>query len=357
MEAVLPAPAVVPESRMALKQCGGGVSDAADDLFDPAQSAGVGRNKERARLGCALPFIVGVNPWIKGVFELYRSSFEKLRCFPEITSDDLEARFTATLEDLVIEHQDVTTNLARGFGECGTAYMSQADRTNFLDGMINARIGIRILAENHLALQRPADPEWIGVVHKSFSPAKLITAVGNHCREICNVNYGSSPEFIINGTGAAATFPYIPNHVEYIIMELMKNAMRATVEHSTKTSRMDHPPIEVTIVQGEDDIAIRLRDQGGGIPAPLIPFVFDYSFTTVRKDEDDDAAAHDMFSAQTIMQNATGGPMAGLGFGLPMSRNYAKYFGGSLEITSISGHGADVFIHLPDPFRTEKFLE
>jgi signal transduction histidine kinase len=66
----------------------------------------------------------------------------------------------------------------------------------------------------------------------------------------------------------------------------MKNAMRATVEHSRATGRMEHPPIEVTIVQGVDDISIRLRDQGGGIPAASLPFVFDYSFTSVAKEED-----------------------------------------------------------------------
>jgi signal transduction histidine kinase len=130
----------------------------------------------------------------------------------------------------------------------------------------------------------------------------------------------------------------------------MKNAMRATVEHSKATGRIDHPPIEVTIVEGGDDISIRLRDQGGGIPASLLPFVFDYSFTSVPKDEDDGFRVLfmlDMFSAQAGMQNATGGPMAGLGFGLGLSRVYARYFGGSLELTSISGHGVDLFLHLP----------
>lgn len=99
----------------------------------------------------------------------------------------------------------------------------------------------------------------------------------------------------------------------------MKNAMRATVEHSNKIGRHEHPPIQITIAKSDGDIAIRLRDQGGGIPAAVLPFVFDYSFTTVPKMEDH---ALDMFSAQATMQNASGGPMAGLGFGLPMSRTY-----------------------------------
>jgi signal transduction histidine kinase len=54
-----------------------------------------------------------------------------------------------------------------------------------------------------------------------------------------------------------------------------------------------------------------------------------------------------MLSAQAGMQNATGGPMAGLGFGLGLSRVYARYFGGSLDLTSVSGYGLDLFLVLP----------
>ena len=48
------------------------------------------------------------------------------------------------------------------------------------------------------------------------------------------------------------------------------------------------------------------------------------------------------------MQNASGGPIAGLGFGLPMSKVYAAYFGGKLEFRSVTGHGLDVFLSFPN---------
>jgi [3-methyl-2-oxobutanoate dehydrogenase (acetyl-transferring)] kinase len=34
------------------------------------------------------------------------------------------------------------------------------------------------------------------------------------------------------------------------------------------------------------------------------------------------------------------------GYGLGTARVYAKYFGGSLQIVSIYGHGCDVFLRL-----------
>ncbi|KAJ1796327.1 protein kinase pkp1, partial [Coemansia sp. RSA 2599] len=40
-------------------------------------------------------------------------------------------------------------------------------------------------------------------------------------------------------------------------------------------------------------------------------------------------------------------PIAGLGFGLPMAKVYAEYFGGSLNLISMEGYGCDAFVELP----------
>ncbi len=39
-------------------------------------------------------------------------------------------------------------------------------------------------------------------------------------------------------------------------------------------------------------------------------------------------------------------PLAGFGFGLPLSRVYARYFGGDLNVVSIEGFGTDAYVHL-----------
>jgi pyruvate dehydrogenase kinase 2/3/4 len=39
-------------------------------------------------------------------------------------------------------------------------------------------------------------------------------------------------------------------------------------------------------------------------------------------------------------------PLAGLGYGLPLSRVYCQYWGGSLNLMSMEGLGTDVYIHL-----------
>jgi len=38
--------------------------------------------------------------------------------------------------------------------------------------------------------------------------------------------------------------------------------------------------------------------------------------------------------------------LAGLGYGLPISRGYARFFNGDLDLKSMEGHGTDAFVHL-----------
>lgn len=45
------------------------------------------------------------------------------------------------------------------------------------------------------------------------------------CRQVCEHTYGVAPGLIVNGH-TKAVFPYIPAPLEYILQELLKNAMR-----------------------------------------------------------------------------------------------------------------------------------
>ena len=152
-------------------------------------------------------------------------------------------------------------------------------------------------------------------------------------------------------------FSYVPGHLSHICFELLKNSLRAVVERYGP-DREDHfPPIKVIVVEGKEDITIKISDEGGGIPRSAIPVIWTYMYTTMEgQNLDQDFQASD-FRA----------PMAGFGYGLPLSRlvracafrwsgrnelliecdpQYAKYFGGDLMLISIDGFGTDVYIHL-----------
>lgn len=172
-----------------------------------------------------LPFIVGVNPFIRNVYDLYKDSFHTLIKMPEPLDEEQQQEFTNVLAELTESHQSVIPNLAKGFKECGK-YMTQDSKQAFLDEFVSARIGIRVIAEHYLALQRPR-AHWIGVVNTRSSPITILERICKYVQQLCDLNYGSYPDYEITGY-TDTTFAYITVHMEYIFMELVKNAMRAT---------------------------------------------------------------------------------------------------------------------------------
>ena len=64
-----------------------------------------------------LPFIVGCNPSILSVHELYIRAFHILNDFPEILTSDDEEKYSMVLRGLLEDHKDVIGTLAQGFKE------------------------------------------------------------------------------------------------------------------------------------------------------------------------------------------------------------------------------------------------
>ena len=297
------------------------------------------------------------------------------------------------LANLVHTHTNTIPLLARGFLEC-KKYISPTEVTWFLDTHLRARIGTRLIAEQHLALyfasqegSRESLPEnYIGVIDTTLQPARIINACEDFVGEMAELSYGVRPRLLIGGQ-TDASFAYIPMHVEYIITELLKNSFRAVIE-----SGNEYEPIEITIVAAPDvpgnhvweffdkpmnarstksdtdvgfllhpisndgtasspesvryptpasqSITIRIRDRGGGIPPEVLSHIWSYSFTTFTDDSDQSYALDDVYSA------TSGVHLAGLGYGLPLSRAYAEYFGGGVAVQSFPGWGTDTYVTL-----------
>ncbi|KAH8990720.1 branched-chain alpha-ketoacid dehydrogenase, partial [Lactarius deliciosus] len=339
-----------------------------------------------------LPFIVGTNPYIARILNGFRQSFLWSATYPHVKNLEENAAFATQLEKLVRDHANDIPTMAKGFQECAK-YMSSEQISSFLNAAIRNRIAVRLIAEQHIVLSRALqDPEQantnIGVVNMSLSPIEMIRMCASFVSELCEATLGAAPPVVIDGV-TDATFAYVPVHMEYILTEILKNAFRATVErhhkqHGTGGTYGAHslPPVLVTIVPpprlpGVDKpatLSLRIRDQGGGVAPAHMARIFSYAFTTAgrhaHEDEEDDdggngggpyAAQHVGGAAAVGSDAATGGlfgeitgkgveaglgTIAGLGFGLPMSRLYAQYFGGSLDLYSLDGWGSDVLLKL-----------
>ncbi|XP_041096824.1 3-methyl-2-oxobutanoate dehydrogenase [lipoamide] kinase, mitochondrial isoform X1 [Polyodon spathula] len=288
-----------------------------------------------------LPFIIGCNPTILQVHELYIRAYHMLSDFPPITDLEAEGRYCKLVRQLLDDHKDVVTMLAEGFRESRKHIQDEALIRNFLDTTLTSRLGIRMLATHHIALHED-NPDFVGIICTRLSPKKIIEKWVDFARRLCEHQYGSAPRVRINGH-VAARFPFIPLPLDYILPELLKNAMRATMESHLDTPH-NVPDLVVTIANNDIDFVIRISDRGGGIPHSILDKVLDYHFTTAEESNQDPRMSN-LFGIITN-NGPQSGPMHGFGFGLPTSVAYAEYLGGSLTLQSMQGIGTDVYLRL-----------
>jgi len=158
----------------------------------------------------------------------------------------------------------------------------------------------RVLAEQHIALSEALDDpfhffndstsssqaeendgEHVGIIYTSLKVSsvvqkgiKLLTRMFQEEVE-AGIRKGDAailPEVIVDGA-LDARFAYIPEHLEYIMFELLKNSMMAVMRQPMPMR--DPVCIRVTIVEGppDEDLIIRISDCGGGLPSVTLPKV------------------------------------------------------------------------------------
>lgn len=297
-----------------------------------------------------LPFIVGCNPTILKVHEMYIRAFYILYEHPPVVDFASEQVYSHTLRTLLDDHSNVVTMLAEGFSECRRHIQDEEMIRLFLDRMLKSRLGIRLLVEHHLALH-DEKANHVGIVDVNFSPRVFVEQCAQNVRNLCLSKYGCSPAIRLNGH-LHARFPYIPQPLEYILGEILKNAYRASVE-SHVTNRDNIPDIIVTIANNDLDFIIRVSDRGGGIPHSIVERVHNYNYSSSGGENNNNNTGAQqqvgLFDEITNPCNRSGenpGTMHGYGFGLPSSRTYADYLGGSLSMQTMQGIGTDVYLRL-----------
>jgi pyruvate dehydrogenase kinase 2/3/4 len=209
----------------------------------------------------------------------------------------------------------------------------------FLHRFYMSRISIRMLINQHAVLfggDVPGHSRHVGVVDPNCDVSSVALDAYENARFLCDQYYMVSPRLIIDqhnvvNSDAPVSFTYVPSHLYHVLFELFKNALRAVVEHHQESDSDKLPPVRILVVKGREDMSIKISDQGGGIPRSLSDHLFHYMYSTAPKPSvsGDDSA-----------------PLAGYGYGLPLSRLYARYFHGDLVISSYEGYGTDCMVYL-----------
>jgi len=290
-----------------------------------------------------LPKNLLTTPSVRMVSSWYVQSFNDLLNFHEEDkpSEDVLSRFTTTLLNIKRRHDNTVETMAQGIIELreseGEGAILPAVQY-FLDRFYMNRIGIRLLMTQHLALfekdlSKSSKSRFIGVFEPDCVPKTVVMDAVENAGLLCDQFYFDSPGVTIKEhnsveAGKEIIQAYVPSHLYFMLFELIKNAMRATVE--THSDLTELPKLEIDIVKGKEDLTIRVTDYGGGIKRQNMDSLFAYHYSTAPQPDRDFTIA----------------PLAGYGYGLPLSRLYAKYFGGDIQITSMEGLGTSAHIYL-----------
>jgi len=263
------------------------------------------------------------------------------------------------------------------------------------------RISRRVIAEQHLALTETFNSPWhfpdspntsntgtefVGEVFLKCNAGEVVNRCYTTILSLCSAAYGSTtplPTIHLSGH-LDATFPYILSHLEYIIGELLRNSIQAVVERQKSSPRGwegTPPAIEVTVCEAPQHVIIRVSDQGGGIPRDILPHLWSFSkgprssqrlenlnqvpkmaatLQELRVSSDIPTPLHTPPHSESHGKSEHSGaghdsslsslssrpPNLKLGMGLPLSRVYAEYWAGSLELHSLEGYGVDAFLQI-----------
>ena len=251
---------------------------------------------------------------------------------PEL--QDYNKRFADTLNQIKRRHDGVVTTVAQGILEYKRKRQRMQIDNNiqsFLDRFYMSRIGIRMLIGQHIALTDQShhkDPSYVGIICTKTNVKDLAEEAIENARFVCEDHYGlfDAPKVQLVCPDNLS-FMYVPGHLSHMLFETLKNSLRAVVETHGQ-DKEDFPVTKVVIAEGKEDITIKISDEGGGIPRSAIPLVWTYMYTTV----DTTPSLDPDFDKSDFKA-----PMAGFGYGLPISRLYARYFGGDLKLISMEG--------------------
>lgn len=307
-----------------------------------------GRQLRRFR---RLPYLVVLNPAIAESYETYLATLQLLiteSVALPTTAETNQKLVDGALTQLIDLHADALPQLSKGFNEVlALGLMDAPEVRHFLDTHLEDRIKMQLVAQHHVAL-------LASLATNNYTPGSRYNGIITECNavdlihknaefvnDLIFVKYDAHVNVDVEVVGSEPVlFPYVEYHLDYILTELFKNSFRSHVENRVNLA------VKVTVCAAGDAVEIRVRDRGQGINPHVIDDIFEYSFLTV-------AAADDTTMAYTALAGDDN-LVAGMGYGLPLSRNYVEVFNndgddhinGSLSLQTYPGWGTDAYLKI-----------
>ncbi|KAG0319592.1 hypothetical protein BGZ99_005003 [Dissophora globulifera] len=386
----------------------------------------------------ALPVNMADMPNFQHIARSYLEDISMVTQMPKPSTPKLEEEFTALLRNLEQRHKIKVLAISRGFRELmdnvqrqcsekenaanpifyhngkGWTIDPKADRAiqTFFNRFYTINLGTRLLIGEHLALH----DRGLNLVRR-VNPLEISKTAIRDAQKVCASHYGqAAPSVLIHTPNPDISTTYVEEFLHRNIYELLKNAMRATCDthlqdgspvalglspaSSGITSKSKLPPIKLVLVDGGEDVTIKISDEGGGMALSEMNKVWSYvhssdssslrqsssskmmtakvttTTTPFQPSAPNTSTLHtanvskmEMTAVQTrhVADSMTvmGGlaseakdylelPLSGSGHGLPLARLIARYFGGDLSLISMEGYGTDSYLSL---YRDDDHLE
>lgn len=313
---------------------------------------------------------------IASVRRMYIKSFKELRMIDMVQHGSPDA-WLRCLQHINKRHTR-TNLLVGGFKQYAQREeLSEMQINRWLDRFFALRISTNLLIGQYLEMMSPRERkgEPFNPYQRSISSECCAYKIATHAaaviQQLCVNWYGCSPEIHVVDAGSVP-FTFVPRYLFYILSELLKNSVRATVEQLGRSPAgaegVEMVPIKVIVCTGDGVTSIRISDEGGGIPLDRLSRIWSYMYTTAQpadipiSRESVDAptdlkrlemsmmssanSLHDGDAATSEHRVLLKSPLAGLGCGLPLSRLYAQYLGGKVILHTMPRFGTDVFVYL-----------
>lgn len=280
----------------------------------------------------SLPYRLGERSGIRDVIEWYTGFVHLLEESPVPYTEELDKEFTMLLTRVFEEHSEVIQAMAFGvqdlIAELREDYSHvQAEVDAILRRFFTARIGMRFLLQHHIESFRNREGHS-GILQLACDPEVIARKAATDSAMLCRASLAQAPHIAIHHTNPG-TFTYVPMHLHYMLTEVFKNSCRATVERHAESFDDPLPKVHCHIVHGDEDVTIRISDEGGGIARAALPNIWKFMFTTMKKTpwsgrRDDFRTKPGDSACNPLQRPKQGGVLAGFGVGLTLSRLYAQ---------------------------------
>ncbi|KAF9173353.1 hypothetical protein BGX21_011164 [Mortierella sp. AD011] len=363
-------------------------------------------------------------PNFQHIARSYLEDISMVTQMPKPSTPKLEEEFTDLLRNLEQRHKIKILAISRGFRElmdklqsehagnnydpsCNPLFYQngkgwtidpEADKAiqSFFNRFYSINLGTRLLIGEHLALH----DRGLNLIQR-LNPLSISKVAIRDAQKVCAAHYGQpAPSVLIHTPNPDISTTYVEEFLHRNIYELLKNAMRATCETHLKAgtpislgmssvssgaaSKSKLPPVKLILVDGGEDVTIKISDEGGGMALSEMDKIWSYvhsgnssnlrQFPNPAQTNASALLTPNVSTTGAANTNAThpadsmsvmGGlaseakdyldlPLSGSGHGLPLARLIARYFGGDLSLISMEGYGTDSYLSL---YRDDDHLE